>query len=172
MPVAMYTLLGWNHLTNLMPFVFAGYFLRRYDCFGKAFSNVTLFNVATLIIVVLVVSGYVGIRRLASMLLSASIVYVIVALFYRYRDSCNFVKRELAYWGRHSLEIYCIHYFFIELCKLPIIYEYTMHRQCLVVELLAATILSLLFCYMSVYVCRLLTQSSWMAYICFGQRKH
>ena len=171
MPVAMYTLLGWNHLTGLMPFVFAGYFLRRYDCFGRIMTNGNLFNVASMLVVVLVFLGYMGIHRF-SILLSASVVYVIVALFYRYRDSSNFVKRELAYWGRHSLEIYCIHYFFIHSCKLPIIYEYTMHRQCSVVELLAATILSVLLCYMSVYVCRLLTQSSWMTYICFGQRIH
>ena len=170
MPVYMYTLLGWNHLTNLMPFVFAGYFLRKYDCFDMVMSSGMAFNVASMLAVALVFLECMGIRQL-SVVLSASIVFVIVSLFYRYRYYGNFVKRELAYWGRHSLDIYCIHYFFINMCKLPLVYEYTMHRQCSFVELLAATILSILFCYMSVYVCRLLTQSSWMAYICFGQKK-
>lgn len=170
MPEPAYLLMGWGHLANLMPFIFAGYFLRKYDCFSKIMSNITLFNVATSVFVVFAILRYNGFMQL-SIVFSTCTVYVIVALFYRYRDSCNFIKRVLSFWGRHSLEIYCIHYFFIHSCKLPFLYEYTMHRQCSLVELLASALLSSVFCYLSIYVCKLITQSSWMAYICFGQRK-
>lgn len=165
----MYALLGWSHITNFMPFVFAGYFIRRYDCFDRIMSSVTIFNVVSLLLIALVMLERIGICQL-SIMLSVCIVYVIVALFYRYRDKGGFVKRELSYLGSHSLDIYCLHYFFIDSCVLPFVYEYTMKRQCYFVELMAATVLSILFCYMSVYVCKLLTQSSWMAYICFGLR--
>lgn len=98
------------------------------------------------------------------------LVYVIVAIFYHLKDKTNVVKDLLQKWGKNSLEIYSLHYFFIQTCSLPSVYEFTMGHNLEFVEIVLAVVLVVTMCLVCVYIGGLIKMSYLFGYLCFGNR--
>lgn len=170
LPTVVYNMLGCSHLVSYMPFVFAGFFITRYGLFDKVFSNRMLFETCSSLCVIAFVIRYYFHHGTALYLMQPCLVYIIVAIFYRLRDKSNIVKDTFQQWGKNSLEIYSLHYFFIHTCCLPVVYKFTMGHNLEFAEIFLAVVLAVAMCTVCVYIGSLIKMSELFGYLCFGNR--
>lgn len=168
----IYNILGCNHITNYMPYIFLGFFIKQFSLFDKIFSNKLIFEGTA----VLAFFAYITIHYLhhgtAVYLLSPCLVFVIVTAFYRMREKSSHIKETFQKWGKNSLEIYSLHYFFIHSCYLPYVYKFTMNNNLELVDIILATVLAVVICLLCVFIGDIIKMSKLFGYLCFGNKKN
>ena len=86
------------------------------------------------------------------------------------KDRTNRAKNTLQQWGKNSLEIYSLHYFFIRTCSLPVVYAFTEGQNLEFVEIILAGVIAVVMCLVCVWWGRLINMSGVFGYLCFGNR--
>lgn len=154
-----------------MPYIFIGLYIKRFGVFDKLFSYVHLFDIAVMLAILAFVIRHYFHHGTALYLMAPCMVYVIVTLFYRYRDVVSPIKKVFQWWGKNSLEIYSLHYFLLHTCCFPFVYQATMSNNAETIELVAASVFAFFICCICVYVGNLIKNSEWLGYLCFGNKK-
>ena len=166
----VYDTIGCSHLSSYMKFVFAGWFISRHGLFEKVFSHRTCFEVCCVLAFAAYIVRHYLHHGTALYLMQPCLVYVIVTLFYRMKDRTNRAKNTLQQWGKNSLEIYSLHYFFIRTCSLPVVYAFTEGQNLEFVEIILAGVIAVVMCLVCVWWGRLINMSGVFGYLCFGNR--
>lgn len=121
--------LGWANLTYYFPYFVLGLLVRQYETLMNrlllnrlfTFAVVTIFLSSILFINDM---NYTTTGKLLRLLPGISGVLTLLALFYRCRDYFDSTRRIpviMSYVGRHTLDIYFLHYFFIpDLAYIPL----------------------------------------------------
>lgn len=167
----IYNILGCNHITNYMPYIFLGFFIKQFSLFDKVFSNRLLFEAAAVLAFCAFITRHYLHHGTAIYLLSPCLVFVIVTAFYRMREKSSHIKETFQKWGKNSLEIYSLHYFFIQSCYLPYVYKFTMNNNLELVEIILATVLAVVICFLCVFIGDIIKMSKLFGFLCFGIKK-
>lgn len=88
------------------------------------------------------------------------------------REKSSHIKETFQKWGKNSLEIYSLHYFFIHSCYLPYVYKFTMNNNLELVEIILATVLAVVICLLCVFIGDIIKMSKLFGYLCFGNKKN
>lgn len=88
------------------------------------------------------------------------------------REKSSHIKETFQKWGKNSLEIYSLHYFFIQSCYLPYVYKFTMNNNLELVEIILATALAVVICLLCVFIGDIIKMSKLLGYLCFGNKKN
>lgn len=168
----IYNILGCNHITNYMPYIFLGLFITKFGLFDKIFSNRLLFEAASVLAFCAFIIRHYLHHGTAIYLLSPCMVFVVVSALYLMRDKKTHIKGIFQKWGKNSLEIYSLHYFFIHSCYLPCIYKFTMKNNLEFVEIILAVALGMIICSSCVFIGNIIKISNLFGYLCFGNKKN
>lgn len=139
------------------------------------FISIVLFIIACLPIII-------HMPRIAFFISKLSVVFVLMKVFKYYSsffDSNNCVAKIVNNIGRHTLEIYFIHYFLLFkvdfLCKwlslLSNDYCFRGHSCVFLIEMLLIGCITLIVCLMCIIIKKGLVPFPWLCRLCFGNRK-
>ena len=95
----------------------------------------------------------------------------IVAVSYLFiqREDCNtFVDRQLGYLGRHTLDIYIYHYFFIHITNLRVVGDWFAASGNIFIEVLLGIVLSIVIAYAAMGIGALLRKSQFINELVYG----
>lgn len=162
---------GW--LCRFYPFFFVGYVLHRDDIFLHLLDNrqrlFDLAGVAFIPFMALVLSAY-GNHFIVHESAAPFAVYVIVWVFYRYRNTSHGAKSLLETMGRHSLSIYLFHYFFLWSVDLTAIgHQFVVNNP--LFTALIGIVLALLISIVCVAISWLVRQNNILSFLLLGALK-
>ena len=151
-------IIGATWIFRMYPFFLIGVVINRESSFDKVFGEARQrwFDIAGVLYIVflsLVMTVFSGHLSLADASAPFAI-YIVVWLFYKYRNTSNRIKSMLEIMGRQSLAIYLFHYFFVKSLNLyEVPGEFVTHNQLL---------MSTLAIFMATGICLICISLSWL----------
>ncbi len=151
-------LLDISHLGHYIYFT-AGYLMAKYKMLDKLLAKNTLYTIAFIVFIVLYLMlnvYHIEITKggiLINPLRPLAAIFVVFYLFKSMKD--NIISRWMNHLGRHSLEIYILHFFF--LLKLPAIGDMIAqlaNRGGAKITFVLGILLSLLIAAITIYFCK------------------
>lgn len=145
-----------------------GYFLRKYKLINILLKHSWLFSLSLLSYMTLVCLYVGGLHR----------VYIVMGLFaivpfvyvFKQREGLETVlERELARIGRGSLDIYVLHYFFINIIHLNPFGVWLSETHNYLIEALFALTLSVVIAYMCIFAGAILHKSDFVENVIYGK---
>lgn len=98
--------------------------------------------------------------------------FLVFALFYHYRnffDSDNKFATSLRYIGRHTLDIYLLHYFLLP--KLPMFRSWAFQNKMIILEMSATMLLALLIIGFSLLISKIIRSSDFLGHYLLGAKR-
>lgn len=154
----------------MWPFFMAGYFARKYDLLRllRKYSFIATLALVAFMACFSVIERYNlhfgHYNRMAGM----AIIVVLVYLFSSREHSASKVENHLAFIGRHSLEVYIFHYFFLYNIHVSFIQSWALETHNGLIELLFLVAMSLAVTYLSILVGWFFHQEKWLQRIVYG----
>lgn len=163
-------ILGVPNLFYYYVFFIAGFMTRKYGWFEKLFNNRRLYELSCCLYCVLFLASF-KINAISRFnILSIWGIVCIVSIFYKMKDKSYPILKHFERWGKHSLSIYVLHYFFVVWCDLRVMTGYFKANQTDTLQIFFTLFLSISFCYACLFLCRLIKTSSVLSFICFGDK--
>lgn len=162
--------IGASWLFRMYPFFFIGTLVKREDLFKRIFDGgrkcFDLMGVAYIVFLVLVMTLFAGRLSLEDAAAPFAI-YVIVWLFYQYRQQESIAKKILQNMGRQSLAIYLFHYFLLQSVDYSIFNpSFRAHNPLWLT--LVAIFTAFVICQLCICLSWLVRQNRVLSFLCLG----
>lgn len=163
----------WNDVFSLWmlklywPFFISAYFVRQMDVLPLLTKKNYIFNISLIGYVVgflLYRNGHPHLFHLNAFLFIAAIIYV----FMINEQQENIVTNTLSHFGRHTLEIYILHFFIIHLTSLEMVGNWFVETGNVFLEVFTGIIYSVIVAYICIMVGKLLHLSNFVNNVVFG----
>lgn len=153
---------------TLWPLFIAGYLFRKYNLTETVLSRNIVFSCCMIAYAVTVYFFTKGFFRL--FLFSAFLsVPTFVYLFKKFESNSGVVSNTLAKIGRHSLDIYIYHFFFVYALRLSGWSEYFIAIDNMLLEYVIAVAFSITIAYCSMVIGYLIRQSEFLENLIYGR---
>lgn len=153
---------------SLWPLFIAGYLFRKYNLTETFLSKNVVFSCSMIgyaVTVYFFTKGYFRVFLLSAFLSVPTFVY----LFKKFESNHDIVSNALARIGRHSLDIYIYHFFFIFALRLSGWHEYFIATDNLLLESVIVAILSVAIAYSCIGIGYLVRQSEFLEKLIYGK---
>lgn len=157
---------AWEHLPlldighlSIFRYFAAGYLVMRYDLLDKLMSKLG-YAIAVVVYVLLLVASMTGLFKIPliqNVLMAFAAIYTVFYMFRSFPDSSSKPFKVLEFMGRHTLEIYILHSFFLS--RVPSIGRFILEGSSVgggrftfvagIVLALALSAVCLLLCYLA-----------------------
>lgn len=153
---------------SLWPLFIAGYLFRKYNLTETFLSKNVVFSCSMIgyaVTVYFFTKGYFRVFLLSAFLSVPTFVY----LFKKFESNHDIVSNALARIGRHSLDIYIYHFFFVFALRLSGWHEYFIATDNLLLESVIVAILSVTIAYSCIGIGILIRQSEFLEKLIYGK---
>lgn len=153
---------------SLWPLFIAGYLFRKYNVTDTFLSKNVVFSCSMIgyaVTVYFFSKGYFRVFLLSAFLSVPTFVY----LFKKFESNHDIVSNALARIGRHSLDIYIYHFFFVFALRLSGWHEYFIASDNLLLESVIVAILSVTIAYSCIGIGILIRQSEFLEKLIYGK---
>lgn len=153
---------------SLWPLFIAGYLFRKYNVTETFLSKNVVFSCSMIgyaVTVYFFSKGYFRVFLLSAFLSVPTFVY----LFKKFESNHDIVSNALAKIGRHSLDIYIYHFFFVFALRLSGWHEYFIASDNLLLESVIVAILSVTIAYSCIGIGILIRQSEFLEKLIYGK---
>lgn len=153
---------------SLWPLFIAGYLFRKYNVTETFLSKNVVFSCSMIgyaVTVYFFSKGYFRVFLLSAFLSVPTFVY----LFKKIESNHDIVSNALARIGRHSLDIYIYHFFFVFALRLSGWHEYFIASYNLLLESVIVAILSVAIAYSCIGIGYLIRQSEFLEKLIYGK---
>lgn len=164
-------ILSYSFIANLFPYFFLGVMVKKYQLQDKIFSNDFPLALGILFSCTFIIAHSQNIRYpLAYQSFCIGMILVVIGIFYRLESHYNSVLNYLNFVGRNTLDVFIFHYFLISSFQNLWIGEWLIAgHYSPFTELLFAGIPALIFCTISIYIGKLIRQSTLLSMIIFNK---
>ncbi|WP_281698537.1 acyltransferase family protein [Hallella colorans] len=163
-----YSILSIYQLRSFWPLFIAGYLFRKYNLTETLITKNIVFSCCMIAYAVTVYFFTKGFFRL--FLFSAFLsVPTFVYLFKKFESNSGVVSNTLAKIGRHSLDIYIYHFFFVYALRLSGWSEYFIAIDNMLLEYVIAVAFSITIAYCSMVIGYLIRQSEFLENLIYGR---
>lgn len=153
---------------SLWPLFIAGYLFRKYNVTETFLSKNVVFSCSMIgyaVTVYFFSKGYFRVFLLSAFLSVPTFVY----LFKKFESNNDIVSNALARIGRHSLDIYIYHFFFVFALRLTGWHEYFIATDNMLLECVIVTIFSVAIAYSCIGIGCLIRQSEFLEKLIYGK---
>lgn len=157
---------------NHYPFFILGVFARKYNLIDKMVSHNSIFGIALAGYVLLMLTEF-PIHALDSMrrhILVPLCMVAMLTIVFRARHNCNSrLENGMAFVGRHTLDIYVIHYFLLLCFHLDGVDRWLVSTGNLTLSALLSMLITIVIVFTCILVGKILRRSRWMNAVLFGE---
>lgn len=154
----------------MWPFFMLGYFTRKYKLlkYLERYSIIVTLSIAAFILTYSIIAFYGNTLGRYNKIAGLCMIIFITYLFAKRENYNSYIEDQLAVLGRHSLEIYIFHYFFIYNLNLGFVQSWALDTHNGYLLMLALMIISIVITYMSIVVGWIFHQEKWCQRIIYG----
>lgn len=149
------------------PFFIGGFFIRKYQLQDYLLKNNSIFSISLLLYalsVIIYLSGHYGIHCIGGLFAIPVFVY----LFHE-TNTNRLIDVELMRMGRHSLDIYLFHFFFVKVLFLGSLGQWIAETHNSLVEFCLALLIAICIGYICIGLASILHKSHLIENIVFGK---
>ena len=168
--------------TDFFPFFYLGFFVRKYNLLqsnrarGKTFhiNSNWLFSLSLIAYLMLLNVSMPNhlLDTLSERFLIRFFAVIVFCTLMVKREGCQSkIEKGLEYIGKHTMDVYVIHYFIIQYINLTMFGQWTVSSRNMLILVVVALLAAVFVAYLSIWIGRILRESTFIRRIAFGNFK-
>lgn len=173
-PALIWSVLGIPMIFRYWLFFYLGYLIRKYalfDRFGQRdwfYTMCMLLSPVCIYIILTVDMLFISDLKV----LSLFIIFFLLSLFERRECNFSFWENQLAFLGKHSLDIYVLHFFLVYIkgaLRLDEFGRWLVETNNVILDFFICVVVAIPICYLSILLGKVLRESRFVRLVVFGE---